>query len=389
MLEWRAYMTIVVEQELFVDLTRNQKLSINLNMTWKGLPCDLLSIDASDVSGATTHDVHHGLKKVDLNKNGVEVHNPETTTTKKSSSTKKQDDCPTCYGAENESINITCCHTCKDVKIAYMNKGWQFVPNNIKQCTDEFGEQFAQAKYTNKQDVEKLLQREEGCRLEGYITANKIAGNIHLAPGISFEQNHQHYHSMENLPIEKLNTDHYFDVFSFGDEYPNQFNPLEIKTLKVELPEPEAVKMKGDPQGDIFAQLMAVGFFGSPEGNTNDEITQDSKSVSYRYFLKIVPTTYEYLNGRIVNNTYQYSVTRSAKRLTQLNFGAAQLPGVFVSYELSPIMIKYIERSQSFSHFLTSCCAIIGGLFTVAGMLDALTFRYYNMYKKYQMNKLT
>jgi hypothetical protein len=65
------------------------------------------------------------------------------------------------------------------------------------------------------------------------------------------------------------------------------------------------------------------------------------------------------------------------------------LPGVFVNYELSPIMVKFIEKSKPFNHFLTGCCAIIGGFFTIAGMLDSFTYRYYNMYKKFQINKLT
>ena len=120
-----------------------------------------------------------------------------------------------------------------------------------------------------------------------------------------------------------------------------------------------------------------------------EESDQKASAVSYNYFLKIVPTIYEYVDGRVVNNTYQYSVTKSAKPIGKSGMGGASLPGVYVVYELSPIMIKYVERAKPFSHFLTSCCAIIGGLFTIAGMLDAFTFRYYNMYKKYQMNKLT
>ena len=182
-----------------------------------------------------------------------------------------------------------------------------------------------------------------------------------------------------------MNTDHFFETFSFGDEYPNQFNPLEVKSLKISLPEPDNIKHETNEHDMVLQQLFAFGFVGMP-GNKEGK---NSSAVNYRYFLKIVPTTYEYLNGSIVNNTYQYSVTRSAKVLTQQIFGAAQIPGVFVTYELSPIMIKYIERAKPFSHFLTSCCAIIGGLFTIAGMLDAFTFRYYNMFKKYQVNKLT
>jgi hypothetical protein len=37
-----------------------------------------------------------------------------------------------------------------------------------------------EARFNNKEDVERLLSTEEGCRLEGFMTVNKIAGNIHL-----------------------------------------------------------------------------------------------------------------------------------------------------------------------------------------------------------------
>ncbi|RNA26350.1 endoplasmic reticulum-Golgi intermediate compartment 3 [Brachionus plicatilis] len=60
-----------------------------------------------------------------------------------------------------------------------------------------------------------------------------------------------------------------------------------------------------------------------------------------------------------------------------------------IERQLSPIMIKYRERSKSFIHFITGCFAIIGGLFTIAGMLDTFVFRYRNILKKQQMNKLT
>lgn len=93
-MEWRAYMTIDVEQELFVDLTRNQRLSINLNMTLSRLPCDLLSVDASDVSGQTTHDMSKGMKKVRIDRSGRLVTDapkttavPETTTSESASRT--------------------------------------------------------------------------------------------------------------------------------------------------------------------------------------------------------------------------------------------------------------------------------------------------------------
>jgi hypothetical protein len=43
-------------------------------------------------------------------------------------------------------------------------------------------------------------------------------------------------------------------------------------------------------------------------------------------------------------------------------------------YDLSPIMVKFTEKQRSFAHFLTSVCAIVGGVFTVAGIIDSLVY---------------
>jgi len=45
-------------------------------------------------------------------------------------------------------------------------------------------------------------------------------------------------------------------------------------------------------------------------------------------------------------------------------------------YEFSAIMVKFEERRKSLAHFLVSVCAIIGGVFTVASLVD--TFFYYS-----------
>eukprot|EP01116_Phalansterium_solitarium_P016778 TRINITY_DN3971_c0_g1_i2.p3 TRINITY_DN3971_c0_g1~~TRINITY_DN3971_c0_g1_i2.p3 ORF type:complete len:110 (+),score=12.35 TRINITY_DN3971_c0_g1_i2:1087-1416(+) len=95
----------------------------------------------------------------------------------------------------------------------------------------------------------------------------------------------------------------------------------------------------------------------------------------YQYFIKVVPTMYEALDGKVLN-TNQFSVTEHYKGLKNDNSGHG-LPGLFFMYELSPIMVKFSEARKSFAHFLTGVCAIIGGVFTVAGLLDA--FLYHSM----------
>lgn len=43
-----------------------------------------------------------------------------------------------------------------------------------------------------------------------------------------------------------------------------------------------------------------------------------------------------------------------------LTLGASPFP----SYEISPLMVIHREERQSFAHFLTSTCAIVGGVLT-------------------------
>jgi hypothetical protein len=37
-------------------------------------------------------------------------------------------------------------------------------------------------------------------------------------------------------------------------------------------------------------------------------------------------------------------------------------------------LITYSETKQSFAYFLTGICAVVGGVFTVAGIIDAVIY---------------
>ena len=73
--------------------------------------------------------------------------------------------------------------------------------------------------------------------------------------------------------------------------------------------------------------------------------------------------------------------------------GNGGIPGAFFNYEISPLLIRHVETRQSFAHFLTSyvspvysyrlacsreaqcrTCAIVGGVLTVASLIDSLLF---------------
>ena len=81
----------------------------------------------------------------------------------------------------------------------------------------------------------------------------------------------------------------------------------------------------------------------------------------------MVPTEYRHLDGTTIRSN-QYSVTEHTRRVAPgSNRG---LPGVFFFYEVSALHVQLEEYREGWIRFLTSVCAIVGGVFTVGGMLD-------------------
>ena len=79
-------------------------------------------------------------------------------------------------------------------------------------------------------------------------------------------------------------------------------------------------------------------------------------------------------------STNQFSVTEHA---TGTEYGTGNdLPGVFFYYDLSPIKVMFKEDKIVFLHFVTNVCAIVGGVFTVSGIIDGLVFHTSKLIKK-------
>ena len=93
----------------------------------------------------------------------------------------------------------------------------------------------------------------------------------------------------------------------------------------------------------------------------------------YQYFLKIVPTVYEARYSRAVD-TNQYSVTEFVSEVDPKSY-EGPVPELLFKVDFSPIMVRLREASRSFLNFLTGLCAILGGVFTVAGMVDSTVYQ--------------
>lgn len=160
----------------------------------------------------------------------------------------------------------------------------------------------------------------EACRIHGFLQVNKVSGNFHIAPGQSFERDEVHVHSLRNFHFNRLNTSHEIFDLTFGEKFPKQVNPL-----------------------------------------TGTKQISERGAVLYHYYIKVVPTTYIFLNGsKLITN--QYSVTKHRKIIRNvLDASNQQLPGTFFTYDISAIMVKYVEEKRSFAEFMTSLCTIVVG----------------------------
>jgi hypothetical protein len=330
--EFYSYVSTTNVDHLVVDSSKGSLMKITFDVTFPSMPCAVIALEAADVSGQKQNNVMHHIHKHRLNKEGVEIGFKEkhevggTIKTRKelnikavANVTRAKAKCGSCYGAETEELR--CCNTCQQVREAYRKKGWAFsVLDDIAQCSKEG---FVDS-------VED--QKGEGCNIEGWLEVPRVAGNFHFAPGKSFQHAHLVMTNVLTFTMEKWNVSHTIKKLSFGETFPGLTNPLEgtVKTLKT-----------------------GTGM--------------------YQYYTKVVPTEYNYRNGRksIVSN--QYSATQHFRTVTSIT--SKGLPGLFIFYDISPIRVRIEEESQSFTTFLTSLCAIVGGVFTVMSLLDQWTHR--------------
>jgi len=353
LVEFVDYRRVTLQPSIVVDKSRGEKLVVNMNITFPAVPCYLLSVDIMDISGEHQNDVNHDITKSRLASDGKLIEGPGRRELQgeleRVATIRGPDYCGSCYGGSPPASG--CCNTCEEVREAYVRRGWSFVnPDNIEQCQQEGWS-------------DKLKeQSSEGCNVAGKVRVNKVIGNFHLSPGRSFQSNAMHVHDL--VPYLQGGNKHHFGHvihrFSFGTEDEQiESNVVETERLKRSL----GIE---DPLNGLAAH------------------TEESNYM-FQYFLKVVSTRFQTLSQNTLA-THQYSVTSYERDLNTGNapqkegghstsHGFAGVPGVFFSYEISPMLVMHRETRQSLAHFLTSTCAIVGGVLTIAGLVDSMVYK--------------
>ena len=214
--------------------------------------------------------------------------------------------------------------------------GWRFKPQGISQCDSEL----------QLQTLKDQFAEEGGCRLFGILELNQASGNFHIAPHKNLQKGGMVPGLVSILDLlaftfSQFNITHTINTLSFGDQFPGISSPLDGQSRSVE-----------DTHG------------------------------MYQYYVKIVPTKYTHLNKKVIESN-QYSVTEHLRHLAP---GSGRgLPGLYFYYEISPIEANFEEKPKlkgGFLKFLTNVCAIVGGTFTVFGLLENIINYLINLRRK-------
>ncbi|KAM6572221.1 hypothetical protein CsatA_016301 [Cannabis sativa] len=184
--ELRYYLTTYTVHEMSVDLKRGETLPIHINMTFPALPCDVLSVDAIDMSGKHEVDLDTNIWKLRLNSHGHIIGTEYLSDLVEKEHEQKHDHEHSDHGSHMDGA-------------------------------------FDQTSENMIKKVKQALANGEGCRVYGVLDVQRVAGNFHISVhGLNIFVAQMIFEGSKNV-----NVSHIIHDLSFGPKYPGIHNPLD------------------------------------------------------------------------------------------------------------------------------------------------------------------
>lgn len=189
--ELRYYITTYTVHQMSVDLKRGETLPIHINMSFPSLPCDVLSVDAIDMSGKHEVDLETNIWKIGLNRDGHIIGTEFV-----GDLVEKGHSHGHSHGKEKDNNDDS-----HNVQALSFDKNADEMVKKVRQA----------------------LANGEGCQVYGVLDVQRVAGNFHMSVhGLNifvaqmiFERSTQ------------VNVSHIIHDLSFGSKYPGLHNPLD------------------------------------------------------------------------------------------------------------------------------------------------------------------
>ncbi|KAG9153813.1 hypothetical protein Leryth_005930 [Lithospermum erythrorhizon] len=186
-----------------------------------------------------------------------------------------------------------------------------------------------------------------GCRVEGGVRVKKVPGSLIISA-------RSHSHSFD---VSQMNMSHVITHLSFG----------RVVTLR----DRSDIKRIRPYLGLSYGRLSDSSFMSNPSNS--------DANVTVEHYIQVVKTEVATRSHKLLE---EYEYTSHSSLIHSLDIPAAKF-----HYEFSPMQVLVTENSKSLSHFITNVCAIIGGVFTVAGILDSILHNTMKAIKKVELGK--
>ncbi|KAJ4726125.1 protein disulfide-isomerase 5-4-like [Melia azedarach] len=200
------------------------------------------------------------------------------------------------------------------------------------------------------ENVKRPAPKAGGCRVEGYVRVKKVPGNLIISARSGA-------HSFDT---SQMNMSHVISHLSFG----RKLSPKLMSDVQQLIPY----------LGGSHDRLNGRSFINTRDLGAN---------VTIEHYLQIVKTeviTRRHSLDHPLLEEYEYTAHSSLSQ-------SIYIPAAKFHFELSPMQVVITEEPKSFSHFITNVCAIIGGVFTVAGILDSILHNTVRLMKKVELGK--
>lgn len=198
-----------------------------------------------------------------------------------------------------------------------------------------------------KDDAKRPAPSSGGCRIEGFVRVKKVPGNLIISARSAS-------HSFD---ASQMNMSHVIYHFSFG----KNITPRVMSDMKRLLPY----------LGGSHDRLNGLSYISNP--------SDSNANVTIEHYLQVVKIEVMTRSYKLVEE-YEYTAHNSLVH-------SLEIPVAKFHYEPSPMQVLITENSKSFSHFITNVCAIIGGVFTVAGILDSILHNTMRLVQKVELGK--
>eukprot|EP01084_Bolivina_argentea_P016410 30715_1 len=412
------YMVSSIYSEVMLDVNTEAQLRINFNMSFPNLQCDFAVIDILDVLGTNRGNVTKNIMKWHLDKNGErkEVHGFN-----KEEEDIEHDDYHTEFVDEQESSVLlvtedTFEQVLKDYPYVFFDfyaswcrhcvrlaPTWEAFSKRMKETTDTVrvakvdcvkeanfcvflkvtyypflqfyvngelaggyrGDRTVNAfmKYSSgmvqkhpvkdhKNQVRakknKIAAQNEdtarpGCMMYGYLMVNRVPGNFHI------EALSKH-HNMNNA-----NVSHVIHFLNFGTALLSTSSRFNLKA-------------------DMELQMGAR--------TINDSMHIDHQPhEAHHHYIKVISTIFPQEAKEWKSNTVNDGETGDLLRYQLIHssqvmhYDSYRIPEAKFNFDISPMCMSVKYRERHLYKFITSALAIVGGTFTLVGIVDAILFR--------------